>query len=245
VANLSDDQPFLPPTPRQTAALLRRLEPVYATHPLRVSADQPFQVLIATILSARTQDPTTNAAMGRLWQRAGELSGKDGGVPGQARIPARRRIGPADLLLIDERELAVLLNPVGFYITKAGNVLRACRLLLDEFGGQVPQTREELLRLPGVGRKVANLVLNICFDTPAICVDTHVHRIANRLGWVETQSPEQTEAALEAIVPPDCWSILNRVLVNHGQQVCQPLSPRCSACLIHGDCRRVGVVKSR
>jgi endonuclease-3 len=216
--------------------VLTQLDRVYPQHPLHVDPLQPFQVLIATILSARTKDPTTNAAMERLWKAM--LGRRRSSMPNEP-------LGPLDLLRLSQHELAGILNPVGFYAAKAGYLLAASRMLIDEFGGEVPRTREELLQLPGVGRKVANLVLNICWDYPAICVDIHVHRICNRLGWVETQMPEQTERALEQIVPERLWATLNRVLVNHGQQVCQPVSPWCSRCPISGLCPRLGVGKSR
>jgi len=118
-------------------------------------------------------------------------------------------------------------------------------MLLADFKGNVPSTREDLMRLPGVGRKTANLVMNIAFDLPAICVDTHVHRIANRLGWVSTDTPSETEEALMKLVPKKHWAVLNRVIVNHGQQVCAPISPKCSQCVIAGSCQRVGVIKHR
>jgi endonuclease-3 len=224
----------MPATPRQTAAVLEKLAPLYPDHPLLVDPAQPFQVLVATLLSARTKDPTTNAAMERLWARLGAGPGTGGYVP-----------DPADLLEIPQDELAALIHPVGFYQTKARHLHALCRILLDDFAGEVPRTREELLRLPGVGRKVANLVLNICWDLPAICVDIHVHRICNRLGWVATQTPEQTEHELESLVPKRRWATLNRVLVNHGQQVCQPVSPWCSRCQLAEHCPRIGVGKSR
>ncbi len=211
-------------TPRRAGAVLKRLERLYPRHPLNVRPADPYQVVVATVLSSRTKDPTTNAAMERLWPRAG---------------------GPAAMLAIGEDELAELLRPVGFYRTKARQLHALSRLLLDEFGGRVPDEREQLMRLPGVGRKVANLVLNICFDQAAICVDTHVHRIANRLGWVATRTPEQTEQALMEIVPVRYWTMLNRVLVNHGQQVCQPLRPHCGECEISRFCARIGVQAPR
>ncbi len=209
---------------RKAQQILDRLAPLYPGHPLAVSPADPFQVLVATVLSARTKDPTTNAAMARLWPQANT---------------------PEAILALDRDKLALLLRPVGFYETKAKHLQELARILLDRYGGQVPRTREQLLELPGVGRKVANLVLNICFDYPAICVDTHVHRIANRLGWVETETPEQTERALEQLIPQSHWAMLNRVLVNHGQQVCQPASPFCSRCQLGHGCPRLGVSRSR
>jgi endonuclease III len=204
--------------------VLDALAPLYPSHPLAVTPDDPFRVLVATVLSARTKDPVTNAAMERLWQRVRT---------------------PHALLALDRTELAALLKPVGFYETKAKHLQELSQQLLEKHAGEVPRTREELLELPGVGRKVANLVLNICFDYPAICVDTHVHRIANRLGWVVTDTPEQTERALEALVPKSHWAMLNRVLVNHGQQICQPVSPHCSRCAIAARCPQVGVLRMR
>jgi endonuclease III len=206
------------------AAVLETLAALYPDHPLDVKDREPLRILIATMLSARTKDPVTNAAMQRLWARAST---------------------PQALLALPEDEIAALIKPVGFYQQKARQLQGLCRLLLDEFGGEIPDTREELMRLPGVGRKTANLVLNICFDYPAICVDTHVHRISNRLGWVTTTTPEETELALMKLLPKKYWVMLNRVLVNHGQHVCDPTSPKCSICAIAAHCQRIGVVRSR
>jgi endonuclease III len=209
---------------RQATAVLDTLDALYPEHPLDVQNREPLRILIATMLSARTKDPVTNAAMQRLWARAAT---------------------PQALLALPAETIAELIKPVGFYQQKARQVQGLCRLLLDEFAGRIPATREELMRLPGVGRKTANLVLNICFDLPAICVDTHVHRISNRLGWVTTATPEETEQALMALVPQKYWALLNRVLVNHGQRVCDPLSPKCSSCPIATQCARKGVGRSR
>lgn len=231
------------PSARELGALFRRLDRLYPTHPLDCDADQPFQVLVATILSARTQDPTTNGAMRRLWGRitGREIPEHDPGRP-QRHWP---RVTADQLLALDEKTIAELIRPVGFYLTKAKHLRKMSALLIERLDGKVPKTREELMELPGVGRKVANLVLNICWDIPAICVDIHVHRISNRLGWVETQTPEQTESALTILVPEKYWTTLNRVLVNHGQQVCKPQSPWCSHCIIYQHCLRIDVVRSR
>jgi endonuclease-3 len=142
-------------------------------------------------------------------------------------------------------EITELIKPVGFYRNKAQQLHGLSQQLLDDFNGKVPRTREELMELPGVGRKVANLVLGICFEVSVICVDTHVHRISNRLGWVNTATPEKTEIALMEAVPKRYWLMLNRVLVNHGQQICNPVSPRCSACEISHLCQRRDVAQSR
>jgi len=210
--------------PATLKAVFSRLEGLYPSHPLDVKQEEPFRVLVATILSSRTKDPTTNAAMSRLWKRAKTPSG---------------------ILKIDVGELAELIKPVGFYQTKAKQLHKMSRMLIDDFSADVPRTRDELMSLPGVGRKVANLVLNICFDIPAICVDTHVHRICNRFGWLETKEPEETEKVLTQILPEKYWTPINRVLVNHGQQVCHPTSPKCTECTISKFCNRSGVVKSR
>lgn len=162
--------------------------------------------------------------MERLWQRAST---------------------PQTILAVPVDVLAGLIKPVGFYRNKAQQLHGLSQQLLDDFNGNVPRTREELMELPGVGRKVANLVLGICFEVSAICVDTHVHRISNRLGWVSTATPEETERVLMEIVPKRYWLMLNRVLVNHGQQICNPVSPRCSACDISHLCQRRDVARSR
>lgn len=258
-----------PPSARQIALLFKRLDALYPGHPLDNDPAQPFQVLVATILSARTKDPTTNAAMRRLWEAASgpELSvgrasvrasdrdeapgGGQGHPPppdgGQKRPPSQGwpLVTPAMLLGLSEKQIAQLIYPVGFYQTKARHLRRMSEILIETFDGQVPRTREQLMTLPGVGRKVANLLLNICWGEAAICVDIHVHRICNRLGWVATKTPEETEFTLMRIVPEKYWSTLNRVLVNHGQQICQPVSPWCSRCSLASTCPRIGVINSR
>ena len=185
----------------------------------------PFQVLVATMLSAQTQDPVTLAASTRLLGRA----------------PT-----PAAMRRLDARQIEQLIYPVSFYRNKAQHVLDACRQLLDRFGGRVPATMEELLTLPGVGRKTANLVLIVAHGSSAnICVDTHVHRIANRLGWVRTRTPEQTEQALYAVAPRRWWASINLYLVTWGQNVCRPIRPRCRECVVEQLCARVGVPQPR
>ncbi len=183
--------------------------------------EDAFQVLIATVLSARTQDKTTAGAAERLFRRA----------PTPARMAA-----------LSERDIADLIYPVSFFRTKAKHVKAACRALLDEFGGRVPGTMEELLTLPGVGRKTANLVLILGFKSLRnICVDTHVHRISNRLGWVRTKAPEHTEQALYDGVPATWWPYINLYLVTWGQNVCRPTHPRCGDCAVRARCPRAGV----
>jgi len=181
----------------------------------------PFQVLIATLLSARTQDRTTLEASTRLF-----------GAARTARAMAR----------LDVRRIERLIYPVSFYRHKARHVRATSRILMERFGGRVPTTMAELLTLPGVGRKTANLVLILAFKSGQnICVDTHVHRISNRLGWVTTRTPEETERALYAAVDPRWWPAINLYLVTWGQHVCRPIRPRCGRCQISRFCPRVGV----
>jgi endonuclease-3 len=184
----------------------------------------PFRVLVACILSLRTQDTTTGPAAARLFALART---------------------PVAMLRLSPRRIARTIYPVGFYRTKARVIRAICRDLLGRFDGRVPDDIETLLALPGVGRKTANLVVTMGYGKPGICVDTHVHRISNRLGWVRTRTPEETETALRARLPRRYWIGLNDLLVSFGQNVCLPLSPRCSTCPVRPLCRRVGVRRSR
>jgi endonuclease-3 len=184
----------------------------------------PFTVLISCLLSLRTQDKTTHAASERLFQLA--------------RTPHAMAKLPGPII-----EKAIY--PVGFYNTKAKNIKKICRLLLSQCDGRVPDEIDELLKLPGVGRKTANLVITLGYHKPGICVDTHVHRITNRWGYVRTKTPEQTEMALREKLPPRYWIIINDLLVAYGQNLCKPISPFCSQCKIRGYCDRVGVKASR
>ena len=183
--------------------------------------EDPFQVLIATLLSARTQDATTLAASTRLFSVAAT---------------------PGDMAKLSVRRLERLIYPVSFYRHKARHVKATCRMLVDRFGGKVPMTMEQLLSLPGVGRKTANLVLILAFKSQRnICVDTHVHRISNRLGWVRTRTPDETEHALYRAAAGRWWPYINLYLVTWGQNVCRPLYPRCYDCAIAALCPRIGV----
>ena len=184
----------------------------------------PFRILIGCILSLRTRDETTAAAAARLFALAAT---------------------PDALLRLPPRRIERTIFPVGFYRTKARVIRRVCRDLLDRFGGRVPPDLDALLTLHGVGRKTANLVLTFGFELPGICVDTHVHRITNRLGFVRTRTPEETERALRAALPRRHWIGLNDLLVAFGQNVCQPLSPRCSVCPVARPCGRIGVRRAR
>ena len=149
------------------------------------------------------------------------------------------------MLKLSLRQIEKLIYPVGFYRTKARVILGICRDLLDRFGGRVPDEIDDLLTLKGVGRKTANLVVTMGYGKPGICVDTHVHRISNRLGYVRTRTPEETEMALRAKLPKRYWIGYNDLLVTFGQNVCAPISPRCSTCPVRTLCRRVGVRSSR
>jgi endonuclease-3 len=184
----------------------------------------PWAVLVSTILSLRTKDEVTLICSRRLLEKAP---------------------GPVELLAIPEEELARLAYPAGFYRTKAGNLKKIAAILLDQYGGSVPADMDALLALPGVGRKTANLVLVEAFDLPGLCVDTHVHRISNRAGWVSTKTPEETETALRQKLPQKYWKGINSLLVLYGQNLCRPISPFCSRCVIKKHCPRIGVGTSR
>jgi endonuclease-3 len=186
--------------------------------------NDPFRVLISTLLSLRTKDEVTLAASDRLFALADT---------------------PGTMLALSPQTIEQAIYPAGFYRVKAKNILEVSRLLIEHHNGQVPCDREQLLALPGVGVKTANLTLNLGFAIEAICVDTHVHRISNRLGWINTRTPEESEKALERIMPRRHWIPLNELLVTFGQQVCKPVSPLCSRCLCRTDCPRVGVIHSR
>lgn len=184
----------------------------------------PFQVLIACLLSLRTKDETTGPAADRLFALADS---------------------PQAMLRLAPRQIERVIFPVGFYRTKARVILGVCRALLERFGERVPDDLDQLLTLKGVGRKTANLVVTMGFGKPGICVDTHVHRISNRLGYVRTKTPDQTELALRAKLPRRHWIELNDLLVTFGQNICQPISPKCSLCPVAKACHRVGVTRSR
>jgi endonuclease-3 len=184
----------------------------------------PFKILISCILSLRTQDATTAAASARLFSLAGT---------------------PEEMLCIPRRKIERAIYPVGFYRTKAKNIHAICRTLIKQFKGKVPDAIDSLLTLKGVGRKTANLVVALGYGRPGICVDIHVHRISNRIGYVKTKTPDQTETALRAKLARRYWISYNDLLVPFGQNVCRPLSPRCSVCRISRYCDRVGVTRFR
>ena len=186
--------------------------------------ETPFTVLIACILSLRTQDRTTLAASDRLFAIAAT---------------------PGSMLAVPVRKVERVIYPVSFYRTKARTIHAICEQLLSRYDGEVPSDLDELLALPGVGRKTANIVVTLGFEKPGIAVDTHVHRISNRLGYVRTRSPEKTEMSLRRKLPPRYWIVFNDLLVAYGQNLCKPVSPHCSTCKIATYCNRVGVKTSR
>ncbi len=184
----------------------------------------PFCVLVSCILSLRTKDEVTMAASERLFGLAAT---------------------PAGLAALDEKTIEEAIYPAGFYRTKAKTLKEVAAQLVEKHGGAVPKTMEGLLRLKGVGRKTANLVLTMGFGLPGICVDTHVHRITNRWGLVDTKTPEKTEAALRRVLPEKYWIGINDLLVRYGQNICRPVSPFCTRCALSRFCEKKGVQKSR
>jgi len=185
---------------------------------------EPYRVLISCILSLRTKDKTTAEASSRLFKVADS---------------------PRKMIELPAGRIQKLIYPVGFYRNKTKAILGMSKKILDDFGGRVPDNMDDLLKLKGVGRKTANLVLGLGYNIPAICVDTHVHRISNRLGWVKTDGPQATEEALEKIIPRNYWIKLNTILVGFGQNLCAPVSPFCSRCAVNKYCRKTGVSRSR
>ncbi len=182
--------------------------------------NDPYLVLIGTLLSLRTKDETTEKAMRALTKKAKT---------------------PQELLKIPEKELRKLIYPVGFYRNKSRTLRDVSEIILSKYKGRVPDSIDELLTIKGVGRKTANLVVTEGFGKPGICVDTHVHRISNRLGIVSTKNPHETEMSLRKVLPRQYWIIYNTLLVTFGKRVCKPISPLCTACLLSKICNKVGV----
>jgi len=212
----------------QAMAILQAEAPQWAetalTEVARTMGRDPFKILVGTILSLRTKDETTGPAAARLFVLAGTAE---------------------EMLRLSAEQIAKAIYPVGFYRTKARTILEICRTLVERYGGRVPDTMEQLLALKGVGRKTANLVLTLGFQAPAICVDTHVHRISNRWGYVRTKTPEDTEFALRRKLPKAYWPVYNDLLVAFGQNICKPISPLCGRCPLDAICPKVGVTQHR
>ncbi len=187
--------------------------------PLKVNmhlrGNDPFQVLISTVLSLRTKDEITYPTARKLFETCKT---------------------PEDFLRIPLEKLEKIIYPVGFYRTKARNIKKIAEIIIKEYGGKVPDNIEELTKLPNVGRKVANLVLSVSYGKDVICVDTHVHRISNRLGLVKTKTPEETEFKLMEVIPKKYWRDLNYLMVGFGQVICKPVKPNCKVCKLKGIC---------
>ena len=184
----------------------------------------PYRVLVSTVISLRTKDSVTLEASKRLFETAPDID---------------------SLAAMEAEEIAALIRPAGFYKRKGEQLREIALILKNEYGSAVPAEMDRLLSLPGVGLKTASLVLNLGFGIDAICVDCHVHEIANRTGWVETKTAEETEKALRQILPRRFWIPLNELLVRYGQKICTPVSPRCSECPIESSCMKRGVTRSR
>lgn len=201
--------------------VLDTLENCYDVHPMgELTRKDPYKVLVACVLSLRTKDEVTIPASERLFAVADT---------------------PQKMVTLSPEVIEKLVFPIGFYKTKARTILEFSQKLLDDYDGRVPDTIDELLTLKGVGRKTANLVVGLGHGLPAICVDTHVHRICNRLGYVKTQTPEETENVLRAKLPQPYWLVINTVMVLHGQQICKPIGPRCDVCPVSDWCAKVNV----
>jgi endonuclease-3 len=207
--------------------VLRREVPKWETPIVTLMAEtykSPFRVLISCILSLRTQDSTTAQASHRLFALADT---------------------PEKMLRLNEQKIAKTIYPVGFYRTKAKVIREICRTLIRDYGGKVPDEIDELLKLKGVGRKTANLVVTLGYQKPGICVDTHVHRISNRWGYIKTRDPKETEFSLREKLPKQYWIEYNDLLVSFGQHLCRPISPQCSQCPVERYCDKVGVTTHR
>ncbi|MBQ7282212.1 MAG: endonuclease III [Spirochaetales bacterium] len=207
---------------RQVLASLGKVLPAVSL--VAVQKQDPFSVLISTVISLRTKDDVTLNASRRLLAEAPD---------------------PRSMLQLSEDRIADLIFPAGFYRRKAMQIRQISEILVSEYDGKVPSDAGLLMQLPGVGIKTANLTLNLGFGIDAICVDCHVHQISNRLGWIETKTPEESEKALQPVMPRRFWIPLNELLVSYGQEVCTSVSPKCSMCPENRSCPKVGVTRSR
>ncbi len=175
----------------------------------------PFRVLVTTILSQRSKDENTEIASRQLFEKFNNIE---------------------KIAFAKPEELYDLIKPSGLYTQKAKNIIEISKIILENYSGNVPNSLEELLKLPGVGRKTANIVLYVSFGIPALAVDTHVHRISNRLGWVKTKTPEETEKALCELLQTSLWGPINGSMVEFGKKVCRPVSPKCQNCFLKNNC---------
>lgn len=211
----------LPMDTETMGRVLEILQGVYDVHPMgELTRKDPYKVLVACIMSLRTKDEMTIPLARKLFEVADT---------------------PQKMVRLSADELARLIYPVGFYKTKAVSILEFSQRLIDEYGGRVPDTVEELVKFKGVGRKTANLVVGLGHGLPAVCVDVHVHRICHRLGYLDTKDPDETEMALREKLPQRYWNVINTMLVLHGQQVCKPIGPCCDICPVAHLCAQVDV----
>ncbi len=187
---------------------------------LAIKRKSKFSILISAILSSRTRDETTGEVMKRFLKKVKNFH---------------------DLKKLSLKEIEKLIYPVGFYRNKAKSLKKLADMIIEKYKGRIPDNFEELVKLPGVGRKVANLILTEVFKKDEICVDTHVHRISNRLGWVKTKKPEETEEELKKVFNKRYWRRLNKTLVAFGQGICKPLRPLCENCPVEKWCPKIGV----
>ncbi len=196
-------------------AILEELHNLYPEATAELHFSNPFETLIATILSAQCTDKRVNAVTEKLFTQARS---------------------PLEMLSLSQEQLEARIHSCGVYRNKARNILAACRILVDEYGGEVPGTLEELQRLPGVGRKTANVVYANAFGGDAIAVDTHVFRVSNRLGLAKAKDVQHTEEQLMAAIPKELWSTAHHWLIWHGRRVCHARKPQCEACTLRGLC---------
>ncbi len=210
----------MPAPPLPMDEILHTLTETFPDHPMNEVTKNPYEVLIGCIISLRTKDEVTIPACQRLFPIA----------------PT-----PEVMVTLPLETIQKLIYPAGFYKTKAETIKNISQTLLDDYNGDVPNTIDELITFKGVGRKTANLVVGLGFGLPAICVDTHVHRICNRLGYIRTKTPEETEMRLRKKLPKHLWHIINWVLVRHGQELCKPIGARCDVCPIEQHCRKIDV----
>lgn len=200
----------------KTDRVIKIVEELNNVFEIRVFLDHdPYKVLVRTILSQRTRDENTDQATNNLFSKYKDIY---------------------EIVEAPTEDVQELIKPAGFYRVKAGRIQEVSQILIDQYGGEVPDTLEELVKLPGVGRKTANCVLVFAFELPAIPVDTHVHRISNRMGLVNTKNPDETEFELSKIAPRELWIKLNDLMVQFGQNICKPTSPQCEMCPVNYLC---------
>ena len=207
-----------------SSALSSMGAPIPAVSKIALTDNSPYRILASTILSLRTRDSATWEASVNLFKIAPTIE---------------------KLYSIDEELVAESIKKCGFYLRKANQLKRIAKIVIEDWEGEIPPDEEKLMSLPGVGIKTASLVLNLSFSLDAICVDCHVHQISNRLGWVDTDKPEDTEKELKKILPKKYWITINELLVMWGQNVCTPISPKCSICPLVTECPKIGEEKTR